>query len=433
MNTELLEALEQIEKEKDISKETLLEAIENSLLTACKNHFGKADNVKVNIDPVTCQFSVYAEKTVVEKVEDDVTEISLEKAREIDSKYELGDIVNVEIKSKEFGRIATQNAKNVILQKIREEERKVLFNQYYGKEKDVVTGVVQRYLGRNVSINLGKVDAILNENEMVKGEVFKPTERIKVYILEVKDTTKGPRILVSRTHPELVKRLFESEVTEVRDGIVEIKCIAREAGSRTKIAVWSNDPDVDPVGACVGMNGARVNAIVNELRGEKIDVINWNENPAILIENALSPAKVVAVLADPEEKTAKVVVPDYQLSLAIGKEGQNARLAARLTGFKIDIKSETQAREIEGWLDVDDDEEYYEDYEEYKESQVQDEEAYAEDAEYEDYDGDYSGDYDVETEDGDRAESAEEPDLQAAEETPEEKGRQSVLVSEHIN
>lgn len=420
MNTELLEALEQIEKEKDISKETLLEAIENSLLTACKNHFGKADNVKVNIDPVTCQFSVYAEKTVVEKVEDDVTEISLEKAREIDSKYELGDIVNVEIKSKEFGRIATQNAKNVILQKIREEERKVLFNQYYGKEKDVVTGVVQRYLGRNVSINLGKVDAILNENEMVKGEVFKPTERIKVYILEVKDTTKGPRILVSRTHPELVKRLFESEVTEVRDGIVEIKCIAREAGSRTKIAVWSNDPDVDPVGACVGMNGARVNAIVNELRGEKIDVINWNENPAILIENALSPAKVVAVLADPEEKTAKVVVPDYQLSLAIGKEGQNARLAARLTGFKIDIKSETQAREIEGWLDVDDDEEYYEDYEEYKESQVQDEEAYADDAEYEDYDGDYSGDYDVEAEDGDRAESAEEPDLQAAEETPEE-------------
>lgn len=345
MNTELLEALEQIEKEKDISKETLLEAIENSLLTACKNHFGKADNVKVNIDPVTCQFSVYAEKTVVENVEDDVTEISLEKAREIDSKYELGDIVNVEIKSKEFGRIATQNAKNVILQKIREEERKVLFNQYYAKEKDVVTGVVQRYLGRNVSINLGKVDAILNENEMVKGEVFKPTERIKVYILEVKDTTKGPRILVSRTHPELVKRLFESEVTEVRDGTVEIKCIAREAGSRTKIAVWSNDPDVDPVGACVGMNGARVNAIVNELRGEKIDVINWNENPAILIENALSPAKVVAVLADPEDKTAKVVVPDYQLSLAIGKEGQNARLAARLTGYKIDIKSETQAIE----------------------------------------------------------------------------------------
>ncbi len=315
MNTELLEALEILEREKDISKETLLEAIENSLLTACKNHFGKADNVKVNIDPKTCQFSVYAEKTVVEQVEDDVMEISLSGAKMMDSKYELGDIVNVAIKSKEFGRIATQNAKNVILQKIREEERKVLYNQYYGKERDVVTGVVQRYFGRNVSINLGKVDAILNENEMVKGEVFKPTERIKVYILEVKDTTKGPRILVSRTHPELVKRLFESEVTEVRDGTVEIKCIAREAGSRTKIAVWSNDPDVDPVGACVGMNGARVNAIVSELRGEKIDIINWSENPAILIENALSPAKVVAVLADPEDKTAKVVVPDYQLSL----------------------------------------------------------------------------------------------------------------------
>ena len=371
MNTELLDALEVLEKEKDISKETLLEAIENSLLTACKNHFGKADNVKVNIDPVTCQFSVYAEKTVVEKVEDDVMEISLANAKMIDPKYELGDIVNVEIKSKEFGRIATQNAKNVILQKIREEERKVLFNQYYVMEKDVVTGVVQRYLGRNVSVNLGKVDAILNENEMVKGEVFKPTERIKVYILEVKDTTKGPRILVSRTHPELVKRLFESEVTEVRDGTVEIKSIAREAGSRTKIAVWSNDPDVDAVGACVGMNGARVNAIVNELRGEKIDIINWNENPALLIENALSPAKVIAVLADPDEKTAKVVVPDYQLSLAIGKEGQNARLAARLTGFKIDIKSETQAREIEGWLDVDEDE--YEDFEEYKESQAYEE------------------------------------------------------------
>jgi len=379
MNTELLEALELLEKEKDISKETLLEAIENSLLTACKNHFGKADNVKVNIDPVTCQFAVYAEKTVVEQVEDDVVEISLANAKMIDSKYDLGDVVNVEIKSKEFGRIATQNAKNVILQKIREEERKVLFNQYYGKEKDVVTGVVQRYLGRNVSINLGKVDAILNENEMVKGEVFKPTERIKVYILEVKDTTKGPRILVSRTHPELVKRLFESEVTEVRDGTVEIKCIAREAGSRTKIAVWSNDPDVDPVGACVGMNGARVNAIVSELRGEKIDIINWNENPAILIENALSPAKVVAVLADPEDKTAKVVVPDYQLSLAIGKEGQNARLAARLTGFKIDIKSETQAKETEGWLDVDEEYEEYEDFEDYKESQA--EEAELEDAE----------------------------------------------------
>ena len=325
MNNELLEALTLLEKEKNISKETLLDAIEQSLLQACKNHFGKADNVKVYINPETCEFHVQAEKTVVEKVEDDVMEISLTNAKMIDSKYELGDVVNIEIKSKEFGRIATQNAKNVILQKIREEERKVLFNEYYGKEKDVVTGVVQRYLGRNVSINLGKVDAILNENEMVKGEVFKPTERIKVYVLEVKDTSKGPKIMVSRTHPELVKRLFEYEVTEVRDGTVEIKSIAREAGSRTKIAVWSNNPDVDPVGACVGMNGARVNAIVNELRGEKIDIINWSDNSAVLIENALSPAKVISVIADDDDKTAKVIVPDYQLSLAIGKEGQNAR------------------------------------------------------------------------------------------------------------
>ena len=344
-NKELKEALELLEKEKDISKETLLEAIENSLIQACKTHFGKADNVKATVDRETCNFSVYAEREVVEVVEDPVLQISLDEAREIDPRLGIGDVAQVQIKSREFGRIATQNAKNVILQKIREEERKVLFNQYYGKEKEVVTGIVQRYLGRNVSINLGKVDAMLNENEQVKGETFMPTERIKVYILEVKDTTKGPRILVSRTHPELVKRLFESEVAEVKDGTVEIRSIAREAGSRTKMAVYSNDPNVDPVGACVGLNGARVGTVVEELRGEKIDIINWSDNSALLIENALSPAKVICVVADDDEKTAQVIVPDYQLSLAIGKEGQNARLAARLTGFKIDIKSETQARE----------------------------------------------------------------------------------------
>ena len=380
-NNELLEALNILEQEKNISKETLLEAIENSLITACKNHFGKSENVKVNIDPETCEYHVFQEKKVVEKVEDPVEEISLVNAKMIDSKYELDDIVNVEVKSKEFGRIATQNAKNVILQKIREEERKVLFDEYYSKEKDIVTGIVQRYVGKNVSINLGKVDAILTENEQVKGEVFQPTERIKVYILEVKSTSKGPRVLVSRTHPELVKRLFESEVAEVKDGTVEIKAIAREAGSRTKIAVWSNDPDVDPVGACVGMNGARVNAIVNELRGEKIDIITWNENPAILIENALSPAKVISVIADAEEKAAKVVVPDYQLSLAIGKEGQNARLAARLTGFKIDIKSETQAREAGDFFDYEneyEDDEYYEEDGEYNDADYQDDTEYSE-------------------------------------------------------
>ena len=388
MNNELLEALTLLEKEKNISKDTLLEAIEQSLLQACKNHFGKADNVKVFINPNSCEFNVHAEKTVVEQVEDPIMEIRLANAKLVDSKYEVGDIVNVEIKSKEFGRIATQNAKNVILQKIREEERKILYNQYYSKEKDIVTGVVQRYIGKNVSINLGKVDAVLNENEMVKGEVFHPTERIKVYVVEVKDTSKGPKVLVSRTHPELVKRLFESEVTEVKDGTVEIKCIAREAGSRTKMAVWSNNPDVDPVGACVGMNGARVNAIVEELRGEKIDILNWSENAAILIENALSPAKVISVIADDDEKTAKVVVPDYQLSLAIGKEGQNARLAARLTGFKIDIKSETQARESgdfdDFYMEDDYDEDGYDDaYAENYETEYEEEgygEAYAADA-----------------------------------------------------
>lgn len=388
MSNELLEALNILEQEKNISKETLLEAIENSLVTACKNHFGKSDNVKVEIDPETCAFSCYQEKTVVDTVEDPVEEISLADAHKVNGNYQLGDIVRVEVKSKEFGRIATQNAKNVILQKIREEERKVIFDEYNSKEKDVVTGVVQRYIGKNVSINLGKADALLTESEQIKGEVFKPTERIKVYILEVKSTSKGPKILVSRTHHELVKRLFESEVTEVKEGIVEIKAISREAGSRTKIAVWSNDPNVDPVGACVGMNGARVNAIVNELRGEKIDIITWDENPAILIQNALSPAKVISVIADADEKSAKVVVPDYQLSLAIGKEGQNARLAARLTGFKIDIKSETQARESGDFMD------YENDYEE------------------DDYDDDY--DYsDEELAENERLADTEQADVQA--------------------
>ena len=388
MNTELMEALEVLEKEKNISKDTLLEAIEQSLIQACKNHFGKADNVKVSINAQTGDFKVVAEKTVVDLVQDPIMEIALSDAKRADSRYELGDIVPVEIKSKEFGRIATQNAKNVILQKIREEERKVLFDQYFEKEHDVVTGVVQRYVGRNVSINLGKVDALLTENEQVKGEKFEPTQRVKVYVLEVKNTTKGPKVMVSRTHPELVKRLFESEVSEVAEGIVEIKSIAREAGSRTKMAVWSNDPNVDAVGACVGMNGSRVNAVVNEQNGENIDIITWDENPALLIENALSPAKVVVVLADPEEKTAKVVVPDYQLSLAIGKEGQNARLAAKLTGFKIDIKSETQVRES-GELD-----EYLMqgDYEEDANTEAADEDTF-------DYEEAYEETSDKETED----------------------------------
>lgn len=388
MNKELMGALDELEREKNISKETLLDAIEQSLIQAYKNHFGKADNVHVTINRETGDFSVYADRKVVEFVEDPAEEVSLVEAQKQNTNAEVGDILKVPVHSDKFGRIATQNAKNVILQKIREEERKVLFDQYHGNEKEVVTGIVQRVVGHNVSVNLGKADAILAENEQVKGETFKPTERIKVYILEVKDTPKGPRILVSRTHPGLVKRLFESEVAEVKDGTVEIKSIAREAGSRTKMAVWSNDENVDPVGACVGMNGARVNAVVEELRGEKIDIINWSDNPALLIENALSPAKVISVMADPDEKVASVIVPDYQLSLAIGKEGQNARLAARLTGYKIDIKSETQAIESgelpEDYMDqmnMMEEDGYAEDYEEtvnYTDGYPEDADAYEE-------------------------------------------------------
>ena len=401
MNTELMEALTILEKEKNISKDVMMDAIENSLISACKNHFGTAENIKVIMDRETCDYAVYAEKKVVEEVTNPALEISLEEAEKIDSALQAGDIAQIPVQSKEFGRIATQNAKNLILQKIREEERKVVFDQYFEKEKDIVTGIVQRYVGKNISINLGRADAMLTENEQVKGEVFKPTDRIKLYVVEVKNTPRGPKILVSRTHPELVKRLFEAEVAEVRDGTVEIKSIAREAGSRTKIAVWSNDPDVDPVGACVGMNGARVNAIVSELRGEKIDIVNWSDNPAILIENALSPAKVISVMADPDEKTASVIVPDYQLSLAIGKEGQNARLAARLTGYKIDIKSETQAIESgelpENYMELSEgvyEEEYEEPYDEAYEETYEDayddayDEAYEEDAYDEAEDGD---------------------------------------------
>ena len=333
--SELIDALNQLQKEKHIEKEVIMQAIEDSLVAACNRDFGKNAIVKVNMDRDTGDISVYVEKTVVEEVEDPATEISLADAKMIRFHYEIGDVVNIEVTPKNFGRIAAQHARSVIVQKIKEEERRVVFEHFAHKEKDIVTGVVQR--------------------QQVKGEVFKPTDRIKLYIVEVKDTNKGPKILVSRTHPELVKRLFEKEVAEVYDGTVEIKSIAREAGSRTKIAVASNDPNVDPVGACVGINGARVNAIVSDLRGEKIDIIEWNDDPAVLIENALSPSNVVSVDVDEEEKSARVVVPDYQLSLAIGKEGQNARLAAKLTGYKIDIKSESQAAELAEELDFGED------------------------------------------------------------------------------
>lgn len=344
-NPELIEALNAIEKEKDISKEILLEAIENSLLAACKNQFGKADNIRVNLDRETGEFHVFQDKEVVEEVEDATLQMSLTEAEVKYPGTGLGETVSLEVTPKNFGRIAAQKAKQVVVQKIREEERKVLYDQYYTKERDIVTGTVQRYSNGNYNINLGKVDAMLTVQEQVPSEKLMPHERIKLYVTEVRDTTRGPRIIISRTHPELVKRLFESEVAEIQSGVVEIKNVSREAGSRSKIAVYSNNPDVDAVGACVGMNGARVNAVVDELRGEKIDIVEWDEDPAIFIEHALNPSKVLSVTVDTEEKSAEVIVPDYQLSLAIGKEGQNARLAAKLTGYKIDIKSETRSLE----------------------------------------------------------------------------------------
>lgn len=390
MNKELITALELLEKEKGISKESLFEAIESNLVVAYKNNFNKADNVVVTMDRETGDFHIFSQKKVVEEVNDPVTEISLEAAREIKAGYDLGDTVNVEIQARDFGRIAAQSAKNGILQKMREEERKSLYQEYYEKQNDIITGIVQRINGKNISINLGKIDTVLMEKEQSPGEFFRPNDRIKLYVTEVKDNGKGPRVIVSRTHPELVKRLFEQEVTEIQDGTVEIKSIAREAGSRTKIAVWSNDENVDAVGACVGINGARVNAVVDELQDEKMDIINWSDNPAILIENALSPSKVVAVLADPDNKEALVVVPDLQLSLAIGKEGQNARLAAKLTGFKIDIKSESQAK-AEGIQYVFNEEDYYNE-EEYYDDEYYDDEYY--DDEY--YDDEYDAEDDQE-------------------------------------
>jgi N utilization substance protein A len=366
-NSELIDALDSLAKEKNISRKMIFEAIKNALMTACKQSFRRCDNISIPIDEDTGEYHVVAAKTVVDTVLDPETEISLFDAQKIDGSLKTGDTVNIEIKSKDFGRIAASAARNVLTQSIHEEEHKVLTDEYSQYVKKLITGTVQRKMGRSVSIDLGKAEGILTEREQIKGEKYNPGDRYRFYVLEVKPNKRGLKIYVSRTHPDLIRLLFEEEVSEIRDGIVEIRAIAREAGNRTKIAVWSNDENVDPVGACVGMNGARVNAVVSEINNEKIDIISWDENPARLIQNALSPAKVISVVADSDEKTAKVVVPDYQLSLAIGREGQNARLAARLTGYKIDIKSETQARESGEFFDYDsydgepEDEEYFED------------------------------------------------------------------------
>jgi len=342
---EFLTALELVAKEKGIDKEIIFEAIEASLVSACKKHFGTSQNIKVDMNRETGEVKCFTQKTVVETVEDSQLEMSLEAARELKAGYEIGDIVDIEVTPKNFGRISAQTAKQVVVQKFREAEREILFNQYITKEREVVTAIVQRKERGSVIVQMGKIDAVLKTNEQIPGEQYNFMDRVKVYVLEVKQTTKGPQIFVSRTHPELVKRLFEQEVPEVHDGTVEIKSIAREAGSRTKIAVYSKNENVDALGACVGQNGYRVNVIVNELGGEKIDVINWSEDPREFIAAALSPSKVLEVKLNEAEQSAKIVVPDHQLSLAIGKEGQNARLSAKLTGWRIDIKSETQARE----------------------------------------------------------------------------------------
>jgi len=343
MNGEFLQALEQIAKEKGISKELLIDAIDVALVSAFKKNFGTSQNVKVQINRETGEVDVYALKTVVEEVDNEFMQISLQDAKEIDKNYEAGNVVETKVTPKNFGRIAAQTAKQVVVQRIREAERGIIFDEYISRENEIVTGLVQRKEKNSVFIDLGKTEAILGPGEQTPNEVYNIGDRIKTYIVEVKKTTKGPQIILSRTHPGLVKRLFELEVPEIQSGIVEIKSIAREAGSRTKIAVYSHDENIDPVGACVGQRGHRVQVIVDELKGEKIDIIQWSNDPEIFVGSALSPAKVIEVFADKETNAARVVVGDTQLSLAIGKEGQNARLAAKLTGWKIDIKSQSQA------------------------------------------------------------------------------------------
>ena len=344
MNAEFMQAFEQLGKEKGIAPEVLFDAIEAALISAYKRNFQTAANVRVQLDRITGEIKVFARKNVVEAVDDPRLEMDLQEARSHNPNYAVEDIVEVEVTPKDFGRIAAQTAKQVVVQRIREAERGIIYEEFSNRSSDILTGIVQRIEQKNVFIDLGKTEAILAPAEQIIGENYRHGERVKAYIIEVKKTTKGPQIMVSRTHPGLLKRLFELEVPEIHDGVVEIKSVAREPGHRSKIAVYSRDENVDPVGACVGHKGTRVQTIVNELRGEKIDIVKWNPDPGKYIANALSPAKVVSVDVNEAEKISKVIVPDYQLSLAIGKEGQNARLAAKLTGWKIDIKSESQAQ-----------------------------------------------------------------------------------------
>ncbi len=346
MSSELLDALTALEEQKGISRDVLIDAIEAALVTAYKRNFNQAQNVRVDLNLKTGTMVVYSRKDVVEDVEDERLEIALEDAQLINPAFQIGDVVEEEVTPRNFGRIAAQTAKQVVTQRVREAERGLIYEEYVDREDDIVSGLIERQDARNIYVSIGKVEAALPVNEQMPGEVYKPTARIRVYITKVERTTRGPQVIVSRTHPGLLRRLFEMEVPEIYDGTVEIKSIAREAGDRSKISVYAHNEEVDPVGSCVGAKGARVQTIVNELNGEKIDIVEWSEDPVVFVANALSPSKVLDVQVNEEEKSTTVVVPDYQLSLAIGKRGQNARLAAKLTGWKIDIKSETDAREL---------------------------------------------------------------------------------------
>lgn len=363
MSSQLFEAIDYLEKEKGIDKDVLLEALEAALISAYKKNFKSATNVRVDIDEESGTMRVFSRKTVVEEINDAQEEIALEEAKKIDPNYELEDVIEVEVTPKDFGRIAAQAAKQVVTQRVREAERGVIFSEYSDREEEVMTGIIQRKDPRFVYVHLGKVEAKLAEAEQMPTEEYYVHDRLKVFVTKVENTSKGPQIYISRSHPGLLKRLFEMEVPEIYDGIVEIRSVAREAGDRSKISVHADDPEIDAVGSCVGQKGQRVQVIVNELKGEKIDVVEWSEDPVVYVSNALSPSKVVDVLVDEEDKATTVIVPDYQLSLAIGKRGQNARLAAKLTGWKIDIKSESEARE-EGLLTDDEDEDAYSDNEE---------------------------------------------------------------------
>jgi N utilization substance protein A len=351
MSTELLDALLVLEKEKGISKDVIIEAIEAALISAYKRNFNQAQNVRVSFNPEVGSIRVFARKDVVDNVFDPRLEISVEQARQYNPNYQVGDVIEIEVTPKDFGRIAAQTAKQVVTQRVREAERGVIYSEFVDREEDIMVGIVQRQDARFIYVSLGKVEALLPVSEQMPNEHYKPHDRIRVFITKVEKTTKGPQIFVSRTHPGLLKRLFELEVPEIYDGTVEIRSVAREAGDRSKISVYSDNPDLDPVGSCVGPKGQRVQAIVNELKGEKIDIVRWSNDPVEYVANALSPSQVIKVNVQEEEKATTVVVPDHQLSLAIGKRGQNARLAAKLTGWKIDIKSESEAKRL-GLLDT---------------------------------------------------------------------------------